>query len=511
MLSTSRVWILILLCALAMSYGWGFRGDYGHEAGAMFPGCFLALSVLIASNRKDWLKRITSVALAGAIGWAFGGSMSYGKVIGYTAHSSVPDVAYGFACLFLIGALWGSIGAGCLGLSLTMKRSWLNQWAGPLFLLFCTWQLLDHTGTTEWLQEEYLKNWEVDWVAACSGSIVAVVCMVVPAWRSAAGLMFTLSVGWLLGFFILTNTLGIRMTPPRGDNWAGCLGLAIAFFIWLHVNRLRAVRYLFLVGLLSGGYGFAIGDGLNMMGRAGWGPIGELAKSLKLYAWKWMEQSFGLIMGFGIALGILQLLRKRIQPPDEDAPASSIHLIGLVFLLIIMPWLNFFKNVRRLAENNQLGQSLFGMPQEFWYFLIGGLVSLVILIAILLYRRGKLLIIPSTALGKAQWLLLFLIWISVLAAFMQAMPHMNRTGTLWVHITFWITASLVTLLTMCASIRTEETILDPGNSAMYPSWRMGTWMWLLIALVPFLIGILTYGTIAMHDAPLSGSHLRFEK
>ena len=28
--------------------------------------------------------------------------MSYGRIIGYTASSSLPDVAYGYGCLFLI-------------------------------------------------------------------------------------------------------------------------------------------------------------------------------------------------------------------------------------------------------------------------------------------------------------------------------------------------------------------------------------------------------------------------
>ena len=28
----------IVLSGLAMSVGWGFRGNYGHEAGAMIPG-----------------------------------------------------------------------------------------------------------------------------------------------------------------------------------------------------------------------------------------------------------------------------------------------------------------------------------------------------------------------------------------------------------------------------------------------------------------------------------------
>jgi hypothetical protein len=38
-------WLLLLLAALAMSVGWGFRGDYGHGPGAMVPGALLALAI----------------------------------------------------------------------------------------------------------------------------------------------------------------------------------------------------------------------------------------------------------------------------------------------------------------------------------------------------------------------------------------------------------------------------------------------------------------------------------
>ena len=85
-----------------MSVGWGFRGDYGHEAGAMVPGALLGLSICLASGRRDWWHRSTIMAMCGAVGWAFGGQMSYGRIIGYTASSSLPDVAYGYGCLFLI-------------------------------------------------------------------------------------------------------------------------------------------------------------------------------------------------------------------------------------------------------------------------------------------------------------------------------------------------------------------------------------------------------------------------
>ncbi|MHC4542094.1 MAG: hypothetical protein ACYS74_20285 [Planctomycetota bacterium] len=126
----NRKFMGVLLSGLAMSVGWGFRGDYGHEAGAMVPGALLGLAICLASGRQDWWRRSTIMAMCGAIGWAFGGQMSYGRVIGYTASSSLPDVAYGYASLFLIGGLWGGIGAAILSLSVTESRSYLERFAG---------------------------------------------------------------------------------------------------------------------------------------------------------------------------------------------------------------------------------------------------------------------------------------------------------------------------------------------------------------------------------------------
>jgi hypothetical protein len=43
----------VLLPGLAMSVGWGFRGDYAHEAGAMVPGALLGLSICLASGHDE--------------------------------------------------------------------------------------------------------------------------------------------------------------------------------------------------------------------------------------------------------------------------------------------------------------------------------------------------------------------------------------------------------------------------------------------------------------------------
>src|SRR4030042_1988306 len=155
---SDSVLIGILLPALAMSVGWGFRGDYGHEAGAMVPGTLLGLSICLASGRRDWWHRSTIMAFCGAVGWAFGGQMSYGLIIGYTASSSMPDVAYGYGCLFLIGGLWAGIGSAILALSVTPSRSSLERFAGPLVLLWVVWFAMDLSGLTEWLAATgYLK------------------------------------------------------------------------------------------------------------------------------------------------------------------------------------------------------------------------------------------------------------------------------------------------------------------------------------------------------------------
>lgn len=501
---------LLILCALAMSYGWGFRGDYGHEAGAMFPGVFLALSILLAAGRDDWQRRITTVALAGAIGWAFGGSMSYGMVVGYTAASSLPDVAYGYASLFLIGGLWAAVGAGLLGLALTMKRSWLNSWAGPLVMLFIVWQLLDFTGFTYWLESRFIPK-DADGVAALSALLIGLVCLAIPPWKSAGTLITWLAAGWCLGFVILVMVLGLRMTPPRGDNWAGSLGLTIAFAIYLFLHHNRAALYLVLVGFLAGGYGFALADGLNMMGRANWGVFGDLAQNYHLDSWKWMEQGFGFIMGLGVALGILRLLRGRLHPPVEDAAPGDIQLVGLLFLIIVMPWLNFFKNVQNYSRQSILGTPLFDWPQEIWYLFIACGLALMLGIACVQYYRKQLALSPSRPHGRAQLLLLYLMWLSLLAAFLQAFPHMKNTGTLWVHVTFWITAILVSILVILQPKPSPvvETLDTRSSDDSY--WRPGWICWLLLLLAPLTIAALTYATTAMHSHPLQGSHLRFEK
>ena len=103
-------WQMVLLGALSLSLGWGIRGNFGHEIGAAVPGALAAMAVVLASGRPDWWHRIAYFAMFGALGWSFGGSMSYGHVLAYTNSRHSGSVLYGFASLFLIGFLWAAMG-----------------------------------------------------------------------------------------------------------------------------------------------------------------------------------------------------------------------------------------------------------------------------------------------------------------------------------------------------------------------------------------------------------------
>tara|TARA_A100001037_G_scaffold292892_1_gene308794 strand:- start:248 stop:667 length:420 start_codon:yes stop_codon:yes gene_type:complete len=112
------VTLAIIYVGLAVLLGWALRGQYGHQLGATIPGILFGLALVLVSGRPDWLQRAPLIALASGLGFAVGGSASYGRLIGYTRAKKWTNILDGFACLFVVGALWGAIGGGAVGLAL---------------------------------------------------------------------------------------------------------------------------------------------------------------------------------------------------------------------------------------------------------------------------------------------------------------------------------------------------------------------------------------------------------
>ncbi|MGA1367834.1 MAG: hypothetical protein ACO394_04865 [Blastocatellia bacterium] len=506
---SSRQGPMILLAGLAMSLGWGIRGDYGHEAGAMLPGALVALACALGSGRVDWLGRASVLAMLGAIGWAFGGQMSYGIVIGYTGDAAFANVLYGLAALFLIGALWGAIGAGLLALGLTWRRAELESIVVPLSTLYGVWLLFDGTGWTERLSERWSLH-DTDWVAALTALAVGIGFHLFgrERWQPASRWMLWLAVGWLAGYGLLTALLGLRLTPPRSDNWSGCVGLACAVVLLLWRERNRAALLLLLYGALAGGLGFAVGDVLQMLGRGGWGPIGRFSALHNLDYWKWMERFFGLVMGVGVAIGLRRLARQGLAPVDPSPLGKPLRAFSLIVLLLVLPWHNFDTNLRFWLEKGHLRDSLLGISPTSWVLLLAAGLTIVGLSAIRLHLEDRFLLVPANPSGRAQLILLFLMWLFVVADLTKSVSLLHHKSVLSVHVSFWITALLITLLLLLTDWPVRA-LPSPAVPPTGPQWRPGRNMLLAWLAVPVLLLLLTSFLLTTRRGPLPGSHQRF--
>src|SRR6478735_6480762 len=109
----------------------------------MIPGTLAAMAAALLSGREDWLSRVPAFGFFGALGWSFGGSISYMQVIAYTHSGHSGSVLYGFACLFVIGFLWAAMGGAGTALPAFLDRQRLTGFFAPLLAVFAAWWLQD--------------------------------------------------------------------------------------------------------------------------------------------------------------------------------------------------------------------------------------------------------------------------------------------------------------------------------------------------------------------------------
>lgn len=200
----------LLISGIALGTAWAVRGQFGHEHGAAWAGGIGCLTVLLLSGRADWLKSAFSATLAGALGWGLGGLMSYGKVVGYCRGTDFGNVYYGFLMLFVIGGLYGFLGGGLFGISLSNPKG--------------------------------------------KKSI---------AWHR---LMTEMTIGGIIVYFFTIQQFGWLMTPPRSEMWAACLGMAAAITWYMIRQEMYSALKVAIITGFGAGFGFAFGNFLQVLG-----------------------------------------------------------------------------------------------------------------------------------------------------------------------------------------------------------------------------------------------------
>jgi hypothetical protein len=296
------LWLTLLLSAAAGGMGWGIRGQYGHETGAMIAGVLVALVIgLLFCARQSSLFTAQMVALT-AVGISFGGSMTYGQTVGLTHDAELVGnwaaLRWGMLGLSIIGAIWIGFAAVLMGAALGGKR----YRALEMLLVFVFLIQLYFLGV--WIFNEPFD----------------------PANRRLPQIYFSDSWHWE------PDKADLK---PRPEVWGG-LALALAA-LWLYVTlwkRDAVARNIGLFGILFGAIGFPAGQAVQAYHawnvesfQQGW------LASIEPYMnwWNTMETLFGAIMGLGLGLAVW-LNRAKLPPAFDDdieiAPAAELVLLG---------------------------------------------------------------------------------------------------------------------------------------------------------------------------------------
>ena len=265
-------WEMVLLCGLSLWLGWGIRGNFGHEYGAALAGALAAVAIALLSGREDWWRHVHYFALFGAIGWSFGGSMSYMMVVGYS-HSSQPlTVFYGFANLFVIGFLWAALGGAGTALPAFLTHTQLALLFTPIAAVFIGWSL--QAVIIDWLlapkrmqrHESPLYWYDTGLGGGTGGDRCSTYSRPLP-WRFRYGH----KPRPLYGDQLVRRVFVARkcLPPPHDtapwDNWAGCVGMVIGILGYCSRYELSGVAFATLMTGFAGGIAFSFGQLLKLI------------------------------------------------------------------------------------------------------------------------------------------------------------------------------------------------------------------------------------------------------
>jgi hypothetical protein len=384
----------------------------------MIPGALAALAAVLLSGRADWLRVVPFFAMFGALGWSFGGSISYMQVVAYTHSGHSPSVLYGFACLFVIGFLWAALGGAGTALPAVADRARLTELFVPLGVVFVFWWL-QGIAIEPWLRAwGYSLDWyDTDWLAALLAILAALLLVLIRGRLDrATSLVLHLAGGWWVGFGLLVLGLGLRMTPPRGDNWAGCLGMTVGALVYCLRSGLPEVARAALVSGFIGGIGFAAASMLKLV---------EVTSG---YVTNWhsiLEQTTGFFNGIGVAVAVRGLANRVAHVENEHDSTHPVRrwadplAVGVV--LLVIPYVNLRKNVTDWVRARAVPEVMYGIPAWLWFDLAFVTVALGLIVLLVRHTRRPLAIVPTDPLGQGQGLFLVLLAIMVIGNFERAL------------------------------------------------------------------------------------------
>ena len=307
------LWLALLAGAAAGGMGWGIRGQYGHETGAMLSGALVGFTLMLLYGAQ-LRPRTAFVAIAMlTVGIGIGGLETYGQTIGLTQNKGMVGnpaaFFWGELGLFIKGGLWIAIGATFFGSALS-GRGWtlkhILSVLGIMMASFLIGQRLLNMPFDPDAHKLPLLNFSADW-----------------RWTPDATL---------------------DVLKPRQERWGGLLFAWLALMSYRgFVQRDRLAVIFGCAGFVAGGIGFAGGQ-LWQAGHA-WFPdvykqvFGQVDGMVNW--WNIMEITFGSVWG-GALSGVMHRYQGEIRedPYSDGKPWSSVwvYVLAGIHVCLLYVW-----------------------------------------------------------------------------------------------------------------------------------------------------------------------------
>jgi hypothetical protein len=351
-----------------------------------------------------------------------------------------------------------------------------------------------------------------DWIAVV---VAAGTLLVLSALRRkicwGTSLALHLCAGWWLGFTALTIGLGLRMTPPRGDNWSGVLGMTVAMFVFLYRQRELGVTWAALVTGLFGGLGFSGATLVKLVlihpgfqERVFGGPTNSNWHSI-------LEQSFGFISGIGAGLTMGYLAPRAPKLSEHPAVRRWAEPLVVFFVLVVITYVNIVKNLESVwlkGPNPTVPEMMWGHSSQTWFNLAYIALAITVAWPLRAYYRGRYLaFLPSSSLGKGQLFFVIFLWWIIMGNLARTVPfHEQRLITEGV---IHLNACLCTLLALLLPCRDRMAGEEPATN--YPALLQKTAMAAVLATALAIVGEFGLVRAMWGDtfAGQAGLHIRF--
>jgi hypothetical protein len=354
-------------------------------------------------------------------------------------------------------------------------------------------------------RQKLMTNWpaaflsESDHLGVALGLIAGIGCYF--AWfgkfRRGSSLLMHLALGWIAGFLLLPVLFDVRLTPPRGDNWAGMLGLFVGLVIYCVRCRQWALLAASLVAGIVGGIGFSgtacVEALLESFGNANlapglaetwthWqagpanGPIPVDALAAQpIHHWEFwlsanwhsvLEQTYGFVNGLAVAAAMALLLRRLGQFEDSGPREYWTEILALTVTVPALIWVNLQKDVGEWTRGPSPAMPAmmrmplvgFSLSAWAWFNIFFGIAAMAFVVLLNVHTRRRLALLELGWLGRGQWLYVVLLWVFVIGNFGRIVVHFTEQRLL--------TEGVITLNAILACML---LLLVPRTTATQPS------------------------------------------